>query len=87
MIFSTGGLSQGLSYLLGGLILVPLLGSRRSLIFGSFLFISAPVLTYFSLNVSVLLVSCTYGLLNGFAVNIIMLGRSLSDLLTFYNLV
>ena len=58
----------------GGLILVPLLGTRRSLLFGSFLFISAPILTFFSLNVSVHLVSCTYGLLNGFAVNIIMLG-------------
>ena len=95
MIFSTGGLSQGVSYLLGlwllfiwflltsqihipgGLILVPLLGSRRSLILGCFLFCLAPVLTYFTLNVSVPLISCTYGLLNGFAVNIIQLGENL----------
>ena len=93
MIFSTGGLSQGVSYLLGlllslhwfsltsppqyipgGLVLIPLLGSRRSLMFGCFLFTLAPVLTYFSLQVSVPLISCTYGLLNGFAVNLIMLG-------------
>ena len=79
MIVSTGGLSQGPSCLLGGLILVPLIGSRRSLIFGSVLFVLAPVLTYFSLNVSVPLVSCTYGLLNGFAVNVVMLGRRLSN--------
>ena len=95
MIFLTGGLAQGLSYLLGlclqagsgsvkyfpgGLILVPLLGTRGSLMLGSSLFTLAPIFTYFSLNVSVPLISCTYGLLNGFAVNLTMLGgQSLSS--------
>ena len=65
---------SSLQYIPGGLILVPLLGSRRSLMFGCFLFSLAPLLTYFSLDVSVSVISCTYGLLNGFAVNVIQLG-------------
>lgn len=45
-IMSVGGLVQGLSFLLGGLILVPLLGPRRSLLLGCVLFTLAPLLTY-----------------------------------------
>ena len=59
--------------------MVPLLGCRRSLIFGSFIFCLAPILTYFSLNSSVILVSFTYGFLSGIAFNIIKVGRFLCN--------
>ena len=45
-IMSIGGLAQGVSFLLGGLLLVPLLGPRQSLLLGCLLFTLAPVLTY-----------------------------------------
>ena len=45
-IMSFGGLAQGVSFLLGGLILVALLGPRRSVFLGCFMFTLAPILTY-----------------------------------------
>merc|ERR1712241_255174 len=70
MIFTVGGASQGISYLLGGLIIVPLLGNRMSLIVGCLVRALAPLLTYFALDSSVAFLSLTYGLLNGVSNNI-----------------
>ena len=43
---SIGGLVQGISFLFGGLVLVPLLGPRRSLCLGCVVFTLTPLLTY-----------------------------------------
>jgi len=72
MVFSTGGLAQGVSFMLGGLVFVPLLGKRGCLVFGSLLFISAPLLTYFTLNSGVIGITFSYGIIGGSAANMIM---------------
>ena len=75
MIFAYGGLAQGWGFLLGGMVLIPALGPRLTLLLGCCLFTLSPLLTYACLvtttPVSVLYV--VYGLLTGFSINIIML--------------
>merc|ERR1712227_833055 len=53
MVLSVGGIAKGISYLLGGLILVPSLGPRGSLVLASVLYTLSPVLTYVCLITSV----------------------------------
>ena len=59
----------------GGLIIVPLLGNRTSLIVGCLMRTLAPLTTYFFLDTWVSILSLTYGLLNGISNNIILLGK------------
>jgi len=72
-VFSSGGLAQGFTFMLSGLLFVPLLGRRGCLILGSLLFTLAPVLTHFTLSFGVPAVCFSYGVLGAGAVNIIML--------------
>ena len=58
---------------LGGLIVVPILGTRRSLILVCITYTLAPVLAFFLLDTSVELISVTYGVLSGMSVNFILL--------------
>jgi len=72
-VFSSGGLAQGITFMLGGLLFVPLLGRRGCLVLGSLLFTLAPILTHFTLNWGVPAVCFSYGVMGAGAVNIIML--------------
>jgi len=72
MVFSAGGLAQGVSFMLGGLVFVPLLGKRGCLVFGCLMFISAPLLTYFTLDTNVAGLSFSFGILSGCGANMIM---------------
>jgi len=60
-VFSSGGLAQGFTFMLSGLLFVPLLGRRGCLILGSLLFTLAPVLTHFTLSFGVPAVCFSYG--------------------------
>ena len=75
MIFANGGLAQGVSFLLAGLVVMPSLGARPSLVLGCTLFTLSPILTYLALvySTSVELLQITYGVLSSFSVNIMML--------------
>ena len=75
MIFANGGLAQGVSFLLAGLVVMPSLGPRPSLVLGCTLFTLSPILTYLALvySRSVELLQITYGVLSSFSVNIMML--------------
>ena len=53
-----------LFYSTGGLILVPLIGNKGTLLLGCFVFAVAPLLTYFTLNTNILGITCTYGILS-----------------------
>ena len=79
MIFAYGGLAQGVSFLIGGLILIPVLGPRLTLLFGCMMYALAPVLTYACMvtNAGLESLYITYGLLSGFSINIINLGKYL----------
>ena len=80
MIFAYyGGLAQGVSFLIGGMILIPVLGPRLTLLFGCMMYALAPVLTYACMvtNAGLESLYITYGLLSGFSINIINLGKSL----------
>ena len=48
----------------GGLILVPLLGKRRTLILGCLIYMASPFLTYFTLETNILGMTFTYGILS-----------------------
>ena len=75
MIFANGGLAQGVSFLLAGLVVMPSLGARPSLVLGCTLFTLSPILTYLALvySTNVELLQITYGVLSSFSVNIMML--------------
>ena len=75
MIFANGGLAQGVSFLLAGLVIIPTLGPRPSLVLGCSMFTLSPILTYVSLvfGANVALLQLTYGVLSSFSVNIMML--------------
>lgn len=74
-IMSIGGLAQGVSFLLGALIFVPLLGPRKSLFLGCFMFTLAPVLTYFCLveGSSVEYLYIVYGMMSSASVALLTL--------------
>ena len=80
MIFAHGGLAQGVSFLIGGMILIPVLGPRLTLFFGCMLYTLSPILTYTCMVTNAELESLyiAYGLLSSFSINIIMLGKSFS---------
>lgn len=73
MVFSSGGLAQGVSCMLGGLIFVPVLGKRGCLIFGCLVFTLAPFLTYLAIDTNIAALSFTYGILSASAANMITL--------------
>lgn len=75
MIFALGGLIQGFGFLFGGLILIPALGPRPSLLLGCLLYFLSPVLTYVCMVTwaPVETLHLTYGMLSSFAMNIIQL--------------
>ena len=50
MVFSAGGVAQGVSFLLSGLVIVPVLGRRGCLLFGCCLFTLSPLLTSFAIK-------------------------------------
>jgi len=64
MVLSVGGLSQGIFMTLGGLVLVPLLGKRVTLVLGCLAFIWSPVITYFFLRTGVIGITISYGVLS-----------------------
>ena len=76
MIFAHGGLAQGISFLIGGMILVPVLGPRLTLLGGCVMYTLSPVLTYVCMvtNAPVESLYFVYGLLSSFSINVIMLG-------------
>ena len=78
MIFAHGGLAQGVSFLIGGMILIPVLGPRLTLFFGCMLYTLSPILTYTCMvtNAELKSLYIAYGLLSSFSINIIMLGKS-----------
>ena len=55
------------------MILVPILGTRRSLILACVTYTLAPVIAFFLLDTSVELISVTYGVLSAMSVNFILL--------------
>lgn len=71
-IFSVGGCFQGFSSLLGGVIIVPVLGVRRSLILACLVFTVSPLLTFFLLNQPVEVLILSYGVLSAVATNFIL---------------
>jgi len=73
MVFASGGIAQGVSCMLGGLIFVPVLGKRGCLIFGCLLFTLAPFLTYLSLDTNITTLSLTYGMISASAATMITL--------------
>jgi len=85
MVFSSGGLAQGVSSMLGGLIFVPVLGKRGCLIFGCMLFTSAPFFTYFTLSTNVASITFSYGIIGASAVSIIMVASLLIPVTWFPN--
>jgi len=73
MVFSSGGLAQGVSCMLGGLIFVPILGKRGCLMFACLAFTLGIFLTYFALDSSLTAISFTYGIIIASAANLITL--------------
>ena len=75
MVLSVGGIAKGISYLLGGLILVPSLGPRGSLVLASVLYTLSPVLTYVCLitSVRVEVIYLVYGVISSAAFAILLL--------------
>ena len=75
MVLSVGGIAKGISYLLGGLILVPSLGPRGSLVLASVLYTLSPVLTYVCLvtTVRVEVIYLVYGVISSAAFAILLL--------------
>ena len=75
MVLSVGGIAKGISYLLGGLILVPSLGPRGSLILASVLYTLSPVLTYVCLvtGARVEAIYLVYGVISSAAFAILLL--------------
>jgi len=73
MVFASGGVAQGVSCMLGGLIFVPVFGKRGCLIFGCLLFTMAPFLTYLSLDTNITTLSITYGTISASAATMITL--------------
>ena len=71
-IFSVGGCFQGFSSLIGGVIIVPVLGVRRSLILACLVFTLSPLLTFFLLNQPVEVLILSYGVLSAVATNFIL---------------
>ena len=76
MVFSVGGMAQGVSSFLGGLVFIPVLGTRGCLVVGCLGYIAAPVLTYLTLNTSVPVLCFLYGVLSSVSVNLILLGTN-----------
>ena len=76
MVFSVGGMAQGVSSFLGGLVFIPVLGTRGCLVVGCLGYITAPVLTYLTLNTSVPVLCFLYGILSSVSVNLILLGTN-----------
>ena len=75
MVFSVGGMAQGVSSFLGGLVFIPILGTRGCLVLGCLGYIAAPVLTYLTLDTSVTVLCFLYGILSSVSVNLILLGK------------
>lgn len=75
MVLSVGGIAKGISYLLGGLIMVPSLGPRGSLVLASVLYTLSPVLTYVCLitSVRVEVIYLVYGVISSAAFAILLL--------------
>ena len=75
MVLSVGGITKGISYLLGGLILVPSLGPRGSLVLACVLYTLSPVLTYVCLvtGVRVEVIYLVYGVISSVAFAILLL--------------
>ena len=76
MVFSVGGMAQGVSSFLGGLVFIPVLGTRVCLLVVCLGYIAAPVLTYLTLNTSVPVLCFLYGILSSVSVNLILLGTN-----------
>ena len=79
MIFAHGGLAQGVSFLIGGMILIPVMGPRLALLLGCLMYTLSPVLTYACLvtNAGLESLYIAYGVLSSFSINVIMLGKIL----------
>ena len=77
MIFAYGGLAQGVSFLIGGMIFIPVLGPRLTLLLGCLMYTLSPVRTDTCLvnNAGLESLYIAYGLLSSFSINIIMLGK------------
>ena len=75
MVFAVGGMAQGVSSFLGGLVFIPILGTRGSLVLGCLGYVAAPVLTYLALDTSVTVICLVYGILSSVSVNLILLGK------------
>ena len=75
MVLSVGGIAKGISYLLGGLFLVPSLGPRGSLVLASVLYTLSPVLTYVCLIIGarVEVIYLVYGVISSAAFAILLL--------------
>ena len=76
MVFSVGGMAQGVSSFLGGLVFIPILGTRGCLVVGCLGYVAAPVLTYLTLDTSVTVLCFLYGILSSVSVNLILLGNN-----------
>ena len=85
IIFIVGGIAQGISFLITGSILVPMLGSRRCLLLGSVIYILAPVLAYVFLDYSVGVLAVCFGGLAGVGVNMVLLPNLLIPVTWFPN--
>ena len=74
-MFSNGGLGQGVSFLVAGLVLVPVLGERGSLLLGCIIFTLAPLLSWLCLvtNAPVSALAISYCLLSSLSFNVIVL--------------
>lgn len=68
-----GGITQGLIFLFAGSVLVPLLGSRGSLLLGCLAFVLAPLLGYIFLDGPVSILALSYGCLSGAGVNLVII--------------
>ena len=80
MIFAHGGLAQGVSFLIGGMILIPVMGPRLTLLLGCLMYTLSPLLTYACLvtNAGLESLYIAYdGVLSSFSINVIMLGKIL----------
>jgi len=87
MIFSVGGFAQGLTYLFGGLILVPSIGTRMSMIIAAVIFTSGPLLTYPCLlaNSRIEFLWFLYGILSAGSNSILILGTTVLSTSWFPN--
>lgn len=83
--FSAGGIAQGITFFLGGLVIVPLLGLRGCLVVSSILFTLSPLLTYFTLDLGVTSLAASYCILGMGAVNIAMIPTFLMSCSWFPN--